>query len=107
MISYKEDERENEPQIQGCRFIGVRRKEWDQVWAPSVEEHLYQLLVKNGKEAGTWVAQWVKPPPSAQVMISGSWDRAPRWAPCLAGSLLPPLSLPVSLPTCDLSLSNK
>ena len=26
---------------------------------------------------GVWVAQWVKPLPSARVMISGSWDRAP------------------------------
>ena len=57
---------------------------------------------------GAWVAQWVKPLPSAQVMISGSWDRVPHRAPCSAGSLLPPLlSLPASLPTCDLSLSNK
>ena len=53
---------------------------------------------------GTWVAQWVKPLPSAQVMISGSWDRAPHRALCSAGSLLPPLSLPASLPNCDLSL---
>ena len=49
------------------------------------------------EEGGTWVAQWVKPLPSAQVMISGSWDRALRRALCSAGSLLPPLSLPASL----------
>ena len=54
---------------------------------------------------GAWVAQWVKPLPSAQVMISGSWDRALHLVLCLAGSLLPPLSLPASLPTHDLSLS--
>ena len=49
----------------------------------------------------------LEPLPLAQVMIPGSWDRAPHWALCLAGSLLPPLSLPASLPTCDLCLSNK
>ena len=53
---------------------------------------------------GAWVAQWVKPLPSAQVMISGSWDRVPHRALCLAGSLLPSLSLSASLPTCDLSV---
>ena len=30
---------------------------------------------------GTWVAQSVKCLPLAQVMISGSWDRAPDQAP--------------------------
>ena len=49
----------------------------------------------------------LKPLPSAQVMILGSWDQAPRRALCSAGSLLPSLSLPASLTTCDLCLSNK
>ena len=43
---------------------------------------------------GTWVAQSVKRLPSAQVTIPESWDQAPRWAPCSAGSLLLPLPLP-------------
>uniref|UniRef100_A0A8C7AAZ6 NADH dehydrogenase [ubiquinone] 1 subunit C1, mitochondrial n=1 Tax=Neovison vison TaxID=452646 RepID=A0A8C7AAZ6_NEOVI len=34
-------------------------------------------------------------------MISGLWDRAPHGALCSAGSLLPPLSLPASLPACE------
>ena len=57
---------------------------------------------------GTWVAQLVKLLPSAEVMISGSWDQAPGWAPCSAGSLCLPLPLLVH-PTssCDISLSNK
>ena len=52
-----------------------------------------------------WVAQSVKHLPSAQVMISGSWDWVPHGVPYSAGSLLLPLPLP--LPTvyvCMLSL---
>ena len=64
-------------------------------------------LIKNVKIRGTWVAQWVEPLPSAQVVVPGSCDGAPHRALCSAGSLLPPLSLPASLPTCDLCLSNK
>ena len=47
---------------------------------------------------GAWVAQWVKPLPSARVMISGSWDRAPHRALCSAGNLLLPLPLPAAPP---------
>ena len=54
---------------------------------------------------GTWVAQWVKPLPLAQVMISGSWDRAPHRALCSTGSLLPSLSAYLSAYLW--SLSNK
>ena len=43
---------------------------------------------------GAWVTQSVKRVTSAQIMISGSRDRAPGWAPCSAGSLLLPLPLP-------------
>jgi len=50
------------------------------------------------------VAQLVKRLPSAQVMIPGSWDRAPHWAPCSAESLLLPFPLPAALPTCALCL---
>ena len=49
----------------------------------------------------------LKPLPSAQVLISGCWDRAPHQALCSAGSLLLPLPLPASLPTCDLCQINK
>ena len=57
---------------------------------------------------GAWVAQCVKSLPSAQVMISGSWDQAPHQTLLSrehASHLHPPL--PASMPTCDLSLSNK
>ena len=38
------------------------------------------LNIRN-KRRGAWVAQLVKPLPSAQVMIPESWDRAPHRAP--------------------------
>ena len=58
---------------------------------------------------GTWVAQLVKHLPSAQVMISRSWDPAPHWALCSAGSLLLPLLLlhALSLPLLMLLISLK
>ena len=52
----------------------------------------------------TWVAQSVKHLPSAQVMISESWDRAPHGAPYPAGVCF---SLSLCLPPphlCSLSL---
>jgi len=42
--------------------------------------------------------------PSAQVTISGSWDRAPHRAPCSAESLLLPLPLPLLVFPLSLSL---
>ena len=47
------------------------------------------------------VKQW----PSAQVMISGSWDQALCWAPCSMGGLLLPLPLPHPPHLCWRSLS--
>ena len=54
---------------------------------------------------GTWVAQLVKRLPSAQVMFSGSWNRAPHQAPRSVQSLL--LPLPATPLACALCLSNK
>ena len=51
-----------------------------------------------------WVAQSVRHLPSAQIMIPESWDPAPHWAPCSAGSRLLPLPLPLPLLVCSLSL---
>ena len=66
-------------------------------------------VISRESERGAWVAWWVGHPAWAQVMISGSWDRALRWAPCSVGSLL--LTLPLPLPTAGLEhihyLSNK
>ena len=56
---------------------------------------------------GTWVAQLVKRLPSAQVVFSGSWDQAPHRTPCLAESLLLPLTHPLLVFPLLLSLSNK
>ena len=43
---------------------------------------------------GTWVAQPLKCLPSAQVVISESWNGVPPQAPRSAGSLLLPLLCP-------------
>jgi len=65
------------------------------LWANSepVMDTEPKKMTHNG---GAWVVQSVRHLPSAQVMISGSWDRAPCRAPCSARSLL--LSLPLLLP---------
>ena len=57
----------------------------------------YYFLLKIVVIWGAWVAQWVKPLPSAQVMISESWDRVPHRALSSAESLLPPPSLSACL----------
>jgi len=56
---------------------------------------------------GVWLAQSVKRLPSAQVMIPGSRDRAPRQTPCSAGSLLLPLLVAPPAYALSLSLSVK
>ena len=61
-------------------------------------------IIKTVWYWGAWVAQWVEPLPSAQVMIPGSWDRAPHRALCSVGSLLPPLPLCLSLCLLVISL---
>jgi len=62
-------------------------------------------MLKNINDRGAWVAQMVKRLPSAQGMISRSWDRAPHRTPCLAGSLLLPLPLPLlTAPALSLAL---
>ena len=53
--------------------------------------HFLNCKLRYMPEEGAWVAQLIKHLPSAQVMISESWDRAPRWASCSGGSLLLPL----------------
>ena len=62
---------------------------------------------KNIKDRSARVAQAVKHPPSAQVVIPGSWDWAPHWASCSPESLLLPLPLLLLLLVLSLSLSNK
>jgi len=69
----------------------------------------HQTFKKQIIPRGAWVAQLVKRLPSAQVMILESLDRVPHRAPCSAGSLPLPLTLPPLM--CSLclilSLSNK
>jgi len=60
---------------------------------------------KELSPGGRLVAQSVKCLPSAQVMVPGSRDQAPHWAPRSLGNPLLPLSAPP--PACALSLSLK
>ena len=57
--------------------------------------------------SGAWVAQWVGPLPSAQVMISGSWDRVPHRALSAQQGASFPSSLSACLSVYLWSLSNK
>ena len=64
-----------------------------------------KLVQKLNKILNTGVPGWLsglRPLPLAHVMVSGSWDGALHRAPLLSRDLLPPLSLPASLTTCDL-----
>ena len=69
-----------------------------------IKGHIFSSKLKQKKKVtpfwGAWVAQLVKRLSSAQVMIPGSWDGAPCWAPCSAWSLV--LLLPLA--PCALSL---
>ena len=72
--------------------------------------HLKELEKEQPRKPKPGEPGWLsrlKSLPSVQVMIPESWDRAPHWALCSAGSLPLLLSLPASLPACDLCLSNK
>jgi len=60
--------------------------------------------LKKRSPWGTWVAQWVKCLPSAQVMIPGSWDQVLSWAPCSAGVCFSLCRFPLS---CSLTFSLK
>ena len=72
-------------------------------------DHVVKSSLKSTWHSGTWMAQSVKHLPSSWVMVLESWNQASYWAPCSAGSLLFPLSLPATSPTyvLALSLSNK
>ena len=67
--------------------------------------------LKKSEYWGTWVAQSVKHPTSAQIMISQFMSLSPMWSSVLIAWSLGPASvlcLPLSLcffPTCALSLS--
>ena len=63
------------------------------------------LVEKYRQHWDAWVAQSVKHLPLAQVMILGSWDRAPCWAPCSVWSVL--VSLHLLMHVLAFSLKNK
>ena len=71
-----------------------------------------QIYVKEylkGQRGGTWLAQSVKCLPSAQLMISGSWDRVPHRTPCSMVTLLflSAFTFACTLPLSSLSQINK
>ena len=57
---------------------------------------IHYMLTINKYGVPGWLSG-VEPLPSAQVMISGSWDQAPHRALYSVGSLLPSLSLSACL----------
>ena len=61
--------------------------------------------MKEKEIRGTWVAQSVKWLPSAQIMISGSWDQAPIGPPAQQGVCFSSLSASSPLLVLMLSLS--
>ena len=63
------------------------------------------LTLQDHTYRGTWVAQSVEP--LAQVMMPGSWDRAPHQAPCSVGSLFLPFFLLIVSLSLYLSQINK
>ena len=87
-------------------IIWWRMKLWTQISWVLVYFSIIKIFFR-----GDWVAQSVKHLPSAQVMISGSWDRAPCGGgfPHSAGSLLlpHPLLLPLLVLSFSLSQINK
>ena len=50
-----------------------------------------KIKKKKKKRAGHLGGSVVEHLPLAQVMILGSWDQVPHWAPCSVESLLLPL----------------
>ena len=75
-------------------------------WMVSKKKKLLVSYIKRQRARGAWVAQMGKGLPLAWVMILGSLDwGAPCRAPYPAESLLFPLPLPASLPTCAHALS--
>lgn len=64
------------------------------------------IRIKN-TQTGASGAQRAQCLPAAQLRVPGSWDRAPRRAPCSAGSLLLPLPLRPRPGSCSLSSSCK
>ena len=59
-----------------------------------VIEQQWEVLLKIRADFwGVWMGQSVKGLPPAVVMIVGSWDPAPPWAPGSVENLLLPLPL--------------
>ena len=70
----------------------------------SSEDMRKVVLIYKDKERGTWVAQSVKRPTSAQVMISRSMGLSPASGSVLTAQSLEPVSDSVSPSLSDLPL---
>ena len=74
--------------LDGFSFVSLDVRHFEEVTAAASEiiDFLNPICGEIQKQQdgfrGAWVAQSVKCLPSAQVMIPGSWDRAPYRAPC-------------------------
>ena len=79
-----------------CPFCG-RGRDLVQINCRMRTDALLTRSLQKLKQRGTWGAQPVKRLPSVQVVILGSWDRAPCQAPCsgicFSFSLCRPLTL--------------
>ena len=64
-------------------------------------------VIKLKLTRGAWVAQLVKHLPLAQVMIPGSWNRAPESVSLLSGESASPHSAPPPAPALSVSQINK
>ena len=64
-----------------AELTSSRRPEHGSRWSARKRENDMVLRAVETRNIGPWVAQLIKRLPAAQVMISGSWDQAPRWAP--------------------------
>lgn len=84
---------------ENCKLFCLKgRDKYLSCAVPCGRGNISRVTFKFQTARGAWVAR---------VMLSGSWNRGPCWAPCSAGSLLLPLPLSPLVLSLLLVLSNK